>query len=70
MKIVVYWYKNGSNLTSIKEFDTVQAAFTALEHANIHANVWPIGTKNGLYRWEPGTVESLERFTKAMVDCS
>jgi hypothetical protein len=69
MRIVIHWYRDGSNLTNIEEFDTVQAAFTALKNANIHANVWPVGTKSGLYRWEPNTVESLHRFTQAMIDC-
>jgi hypothetical protein len=71
MKIIVHWYDGtGRNRREIETFDSITAAYIKLNVRAQFANAWPEGSQNGLYRWEPSTIESLERFTKAMQSCS
>jgi len=68
MKIRIYWYANGETKTDTTTEDSIESAYTELKRIDTYANVWPEGTKEGLFSWRPNQDYTLKMFTKHMND--
>ena len=69
MKITVTFYRSNGSTLETREYESVEAAFTACMGFNLWALAHPVGTTSGAYSWNPSKDHNLPDFERKLSIC-